>query len=109
MRVLREVVVGPVMSVLDYDTVDDAVTIANDSDYGLGGAVFSENSDRGLDVARRINTGTCAINAWGMTRSAPFGGVKQSGIGREHGLWGVASCLETHAIRPEPGAAVDLL
>lgn len=100
MRVAREEIFGPVMSVLAYETEDEAVAIANDSEYGLGGAVFSRDPDHGLDVAKRINTGTCAVNAWGMTRSAPFGGVKNSGVGREHGVWGVAACLETYAVRP---------
>jgi aldehyde dehydrogenase (NAD+) len=108
MRVAREEIFGPVMSVLGYEREEEAVAMANDSDYGLGGAVFSADPDHGLDVARRINTGMCAVNTWGMTRSAPFGGVKNSGVGREHGLWGVASGMETHAIRPDGGSLAHL-
>jgi betaine-aldehyde dehydrogenase len=101
MRVVREEIFGPVMSLLTYKTEDEAIAIANDSEYGLGGSVFTGDPDHGLEVARRIHTGMCAVNAWGMTRSAPFGGVKNSGLGREHGVWGIESCYETYAIRPD--------
>jgi betaine-aldehyde dehydrogenase len=100
MRVAREEIFGPVMCVLTFDSEEEAIAIANDSEYGLGGAVFSSDPDHGLGVALRINTGMCSVNSWGMSRSAPFGGVRNSGVGREHGLWGIASCMETHAIRP---------
>jgi aldehyde dehydrogenase (NAD+) len=109
MEIAREEIFGPVMSVLTYGTVDEAIAIANDSEYGLGGSVFTTDPDHGLEVARRIDAGMLAVNAWGMTRSAPFGGVKDSGIGREHGIWGLASCFETYAIRPDPRSAADRL
>ncbi len=108
MEVVREEIFGPVMSVLTYGTEDEAIAIANDSEYGLGGSVFTADPDHGLEVARRIDTGMLAVNAWGMTRSAPFGGVKNSGVGREHGIWGLASCFETYAIRPDPHSAAHL-
>jgi aldehyde dehydrogenase (NAD+) len=109
MEIAREEIFGPVMSVLTYGTEDEAIAIANDSEYGLGGSVFTTDPDHGLEVARRIDTGMLAINAWGMTRSAPFGGVKDSGVGREHGIWGLASCFETYAIRPDPRSAAHLV
>jgi acyl-CoA reductase-like NAD-dependent aldehyde dehydrogenase len=108
MEVVREEIFGPVMSVLTYSTEAEAIAIANDSEYGLGGSVFTADPDHGLDVASRVDTGMLAVNAWGMTRSAPFGGVKGSGIGREHGIWGLASCFETYAIRPDPRSAAHL-
>jgi acyl-CoA reductase-like NAD-dependent aldehyde dehydrogenase len=101
MRPVREEIFGPVMSVLTYESEEDAITVANDSDYGLGGAVFSADPDHGLAVARQINTGTCAVNSWGMTRSAPFGGVKNSGLGREHGVWGLEGSYEIYSVRPD--------
>jgi aldehyde dehydrogenase (NAD+) len=108
MEVTREEIFGPVMSVLSYGTEEEAIAIANDSEYGLGGSVFTADADHGLEVARRIDSGMLAVNAWGMTRSAPFGGVKNSGMGREHGIWGLASCFETYAIRPDPRSAAHL-
>ena len=108
MRAAREEIFGPVMCVLKHDGDDQAIALANDSQYGLGGSVFSADPERGFEVARKIDTGMCAVNTWGMTRSAPFGGVKDSGMGREHGVWGVASCLETYAIRPDGGSLAGL-
>jgi aldehyde dehydrogenase (NAD+) len=108
MEVVREEIFGPVMSVLTYSTEAEAIAIANDSEYGLGGSVFTADPDHGLEVAGRVDTGMLAVNTWGMTRSAPFGGVKGSGIGREHGIWGLASCFETYAIRPDPRSAALL-
>ncbi|MFC9978464.1 aldehyde dehydrogenase [Gordonia sp. NPDC127522] len=94
MRIAREEFFGPVATIIPYDTVDQAVAIANDSDYGLHGAVFGADELRALDVARRIDTGSMGINRAFMPHSAPFGGVKQSGIGREHGVEGFDSFLE---------------
>jgi betaine-aldehyde dehydrogenase len=83
------------MSVIAYDTVDEAIAIANDSEYGLHGGVFTTDLERGLDVARQIETGTITINSYSTNPSAPFGGVKNSGIGREHGPEGIGAFLET--------------
>jgi aldehyde dehydrogenase (NAD+) len=71
--------------VIAYGDVDDAIRIANDSDYGLGGSVWTTDADRGKDVARRVRTGTIGINKYLPDPGAPFGGVKASGIGRELG------------------------
>lgn len=94
MRVAREEIFGPVVVVIPYEDEDDAVRIANDSEYGLGGAVFSADPARALQVARRVDSGYVSVNRYGIPSSAPFGGVKRSGIGREHGVEGYDSFLE---------------
>jgi len=98
-RVAREEIFGPVLTVIPYTDDDDAVRIANDSPYGLSGAVFSADEERALSVAGRIRTGTIGING-GVWYSAdvPFGGYKQSGIGREMGVAGFEEYLETKSI-----------
>lgn len=93
MRIAHDEIFGPVVSIIGYDSVDDAVRIANDSPYGLHGAVFGTD-DEALEVARRLDTGSAAVNDFYLAASAPFGGVKQSGIGREHGPEGYDSFLE---------------
>jgi len=94
-RVAREEIFGPVLVVLPYDTDDDAVRIANDSPFGLSGAVHSGDRERALGVARRIRTGTMSINGgvW-YSVDVPFGGYKHSGIGREMGRAGFEEYLE---------------
>lgn len=99
MRIAREEVFGPVLSVIAYEDEDDAVRIANDSDFGLSGSVWSASEERALGVARRIRTGTINVNGGNFYGSdAPFGGYKQSGIGREMGLEGFEEYLETKTI-----------
>ncbi|MGW5515245.1 aldehyde dehydrogenase family protein [Nocardia africana] len=86
MRIAREEIFGPVLSVISYDSVDEAIEIANDSDYGLAAGVWSSDNTRALDVAARLQTGSVWINDWhNMSQHLPFGGYKQSGIGRELG------------------------
>lgn len=97
MTVAREEIFGPVMSVIRYDTDEEAVRIANDSDYGLHGAVFTADAERGLAVAQRIRSGSVAVNGSGLTPATPYGGVKGSGLGREHGREGVEDFLELHS------------
>jgi aldehyde dehydrogenase (NAD+) len=98
-RVAREEIFGPVLVAIPYDSDDDAIAIANDSPYGLSGAIFSGDTDRAWAVAQRIRTGTLAING-GVWYSAdmPFGGYKASGIGREMGVAGFEEYLETKVI-----------
>ncbi len=106
-RTAREEIFGPVLVVIPHDGDDDAVRIANDSPYGLSGAVNSADPDRALRVARRIRTGTLSVNGgvW-FCADAPFGGYKQSGIGREMGVAGFEEYLETKLIaQPAPDIA----
>jgi len=99
MSIAREEIFGPVISVIPYDTEDEAVAIANDSDYGLCGSVFTADNDRGLGVARRVRTGTYMVNSFrSFDIGAPFGGYKQSGLGRELGPEGLEGFLEIKSI-----------
>ncbi len=98
MRIAREEIFGPVMAVIPYDDEADAVRIANDSDYGLSGTVWTGDVDRGLSVARRVRTGTYTVNNFMMEFSAPFGGFKCSGLGRELGPEGLSAYLEPKTI-----------
>jgi acyl-CoA reductase-like NAD-dependent aldehyde dehydrogenase len=98
MPFVREEIFGPVVAVLEYDDLDEAVAIANDSDYGLSGAVFTTDLDRGLDIALQVETGTIGVNQHGARSSAPCGGVKASGIGQEHGPEGFLEFLTPKAI-----------
>jgi len=94
--IAQEEIFGPVLCVIPFEDDDDAVRIANDSIYGLSGAVTSASEERALDMARRIRTGTISVNggAW-FHVDTPFGGYKQSGVGREHGLAGFEEYLES--------------
>jgi len=83
--IAREEIFGPVLAVIPYRDDDDAVAIANDSDFGLGGTVWSKDAGRATQIARRVATGTIGVNGYVIDFAAPFGGVKQSGLGREFG------------------------
>ncbi|MFI1462350.1 aldehyde dehydrogenase [Nocardia carnea] len=99
MRIAREEIFGPVLTVLTYRDLDHAVQLADDTEYGLSGSVWTPDIDRGLAVAHRIRSGTLGINqAYSMDPHAPFGGVKASGIGREFGREGLAGFLDTKSI-----------
>jgi aldehyde dehydrogenase (NAD+) len=90
MRIAQEEIFGPVLAVIRYDDVDEAVRMANDSIYGLGGAVFSRDIPKAIEIAKRIRTGTVWINDYHLINAlAPFGGYKQSGVGRELGPHGL--------------------
>ena len=106
MRIAREEIFGPVVSVIPYTDEADAVRIANDSDYGLSGTVWTADVDRGLDIARRVRTGTYTVNSFMMEFSAPFGGYKCSGVGRELGPEGLSAYLEPKTINLPMGYAV---
>jgi aldehyde dehydrogenase (NAD+) len=100
MRIAQEEIFGPVVCVERFSGEEEAVAIANDSIYGLNGAVWSGDLDRGLRVASRIRTGTVAVNGAGAgDRDAPYGGYKQSGLGREFGVWGYLEYTELKTIR----------
>ena len=98
MTIAREEIFGPVLSILPYRDEDDAVRIANDTPYGLSGYVASADIQRARGVARRLRTGNVHLNGAPVDLSAPFGGYKQSGLGREWGAWGLEEFLETKAI-----------
>ncbi len=99
MTIAREEIFGPVLCVIAYDDEEDAIRIANDSDYGLSGGVWSADEERALAVARRIRTGTVNVNGGNFyAADCPFGGYKQSGIGREMGPEGFEEYLETKTI-----------
>jgi aldehyde dehydrogenase (NAD+) len=99
MTIAREEIFGPVLVVIPYEDDDDAVRIANDTRYGLSGAVNSGSLDRAKAMARRIRTGTIAVNGgqW-FGPDSPFGGYKESGSGREHGIQGFEEYLETKTV-----------
>ncbi len=99
MTVAQEEIFGPVLSVLPYVDEDDAVRIANSTIYGLGGAVFSADADRALAVAKRLRTGQVDINGAAFNTSAPFGGYRQSGNGREFGRFGLDEFTEVKSIQ----------
>ena len=98
MRVAREEIFGPVMAVIGYDDDEAAVTIANDSPYGLSGSVWSGDPARALAVAQRIRTGMVSINGRPQAFGTPFGGFKQSGVGREMGPEGFRAYLEVKSV-----------
>jgi aldehyde dehydrogenase (NAD+) len=98
MRISREEIFGPVVCVIPHDGIDDAVAIANDSPFGLSGTVWTEDEDAALDVARRVRTGTFSINTYTVDSNTPFGGFKQSGIGREMAREGLDAYIEFKSI-----------
>jgi aldehyde dehydrogenase (NAD+) len=97
-RIAQEEIFGPVVSVIPYDDVDEAIRIANDSSYGLGGAIYSRDTAKAVEVAKRIRTGVVWINNGINMLDGPFGGFKESGIGREGGRWGLEEYTEIQQI-----------
>jgi betaine-aldehyde dehydrogenase len=98
MRIAREEIFGPVLAVIPYESEADAIAIANDSDYGLAGTVWTADNDHGMEVARKVRTGTYGVNMYMIETCAPFGGYKASGIGRELGPEGLMQYLEFKSI-----------
>ncbi len=105
MTIAKEEIFGPVLSILTYKDEDDAVRMANDSVYGLAGTVWSKDEVRAQRVARRIRTGQIDINGGTFNPMAPFGGYKQSGNGRESGVYGLEEFLEYKAMQLRPPKA----
>jgi acyl-CoA reductase-like NAD-dependent aldehyde dehydrogenase len=99
MTIAREEIFGPVLAILPYDDEDDAVRIANDSEYGLAGGVWSGDRDRAIGVARRLRTGQIEVNGGAFNPLAPFGGYKQSGHGRELGPFGILEFTQVKSIQ----------
>ncbi|WP_409492245.1 aldehyde dehydrogenase family protein [Amycolatopsis sp. cmx-11-12] len=110
MPAARTEIFGPVVSVMAYDDIDDAVRIADSTDYGLHGAVWSADTEHAVAVASRLRTGRVDINGAPFNVLAPFGGYKQSGNGRELGRWGFDAVCETKAIQfaPADGGGVRI-
>jgi acyl-CoA reductase-like NAD-dependent aldehyde dehydrogenase len=103
MKIAREEIFGPVLTVIPYDGEEEAVRLANDSEYGLAGAVFSSDAEHGLEMATRIRAGTFGVNGgYAMDPAASFGGVKGSGYGRELGREGLESFLDIKSISITP-------
>jgi aldehyde dehydrogenase (NAD+) len=99
MTIAQEEIFGPVLSILPYDTENEAIAIANDSIYGLAGGVWSGDKDRALRVARKMRTGQVDVNGGRFNPLAPFGGYKRSGIGREFGKYGLEEYLQIKALQ----------
>jgi aldehyde dehydrogenase (NAD+) len=98
MTICKEEIFGPVLAVIPYERVDEAVAIANDSRYGLAASIISANTAQALDLAKRLRVGTVSINGASNLRFSPFGGFKESGVGREGGVFGIQEFTEIQAI-----------
>jgi acyl-CoA reductase-like NAD-dependent aldehyde dehydrogenase len=99
MRIFREEIFGPVLAIIPVDSEEEAIAVANDSMYGLAGAVWAATPERAEEVARQLRTGQVDLNGGAFNTEAPFGGYKQSGNGRERGRWGLEEFLETKAMQ----------
>lgn len=97
-RIAQEEIFGPVLAIIPYEGEDEAVRIANESQFGLGGSVWSADHHHALEIARRVETGTIGVNGYQPALGAPFGGVKASGIGREFGPEAIASYQDIKSI-----------
>jgi len=98
MTIAQDEIFGPVLAVIPYEDEDDAVRIANDSPYGLAGSVWTTDFDKAIEIASRIRTGTYAVNMYAFDPGAPFGGYKNSGIGRENGPEGIDEYVEHKSV-----------
>ena len=102
MRIAKEEIFGPVLSIIPFETEDEAVNIVNETEYGLGNYLQTEDKEKAKRVARRLNAGTIYINGNGADSGTPFGGFKQSGNGREGGVWGLEEYLEVKTVTGWP-------
>ncbi|BBX64627.1 aldehyde dehydrogenase [Mycobacterium saskatchewanense] len=107
MTIAQEEIFGPVLSIIPYDTEDDAIKIANDSAYGLAGSVWTTNVPRGIEISEKIRTGTYAVNWYAFDPCCPFGGYKNSGIGRENGPEGVEHFTQQKSVLMPMGYTLE--
>jgi aldehyde dehydrogenase (NAD+) len=98
MTIAKEEIFGPVVSVMPYEDEEGAIRIANNSTYGLSGAVFTKDTEKGVALARRIRTGNLTINGLKLDNAVPFGGFKESGIGRVGGPEGLEAYQEIKSV-----------
>jgi acyl-CoA reductase-like NAD-dependent aldehyde dehydrogenase len=99
MTIAREEIFGPVLSIIPYDTEEEAIAIANDTLYGLSGAVWGGTKEHAIEVAQKLRTGQVDVNGADFNPLAPFGGYKQSGMGRERGAFGFEEFVEVKSIQ----------
>ncbi|OBK25130.1 aldehyde dehydrogenase [Mycobacterium asiaticum] len=107
MTIAQEEIFGPVLAIIAYDTEEDAVKIANDSAYGLAGSVWTTDVPKGIEISEKIRTGTYAINWYAFDPCCPFGGYKNSGIGRENGPEGVEHFTQQKSVLMPMGYTVE--
>jgi aldehyde dehydrogenase (NAD+) len=107
MTIAQEEIFGPVLSIIGYDTEEEAIKIANDSAYGLAGSVWTTNVPRGIEISEKIRAGTYAINWYAFDPCCPFGGYKNSGIGRENGPEGVEHFTQQKSVLMPMGYTVE--
>jgi aldehyde dehydrogenase (NAD+) len=107
MTIAQEEIFGPVLSIIPYDTEEDAIRIANDSVYGLAGSVWTTDVPKGIEIASKIRTGTYGINWYAFDPGSPFGGYKNSGIGRENGPEGVEHFCQLKSVLMPMGYTVN--
>lgn len=105
MRIAREEIFGPVLVVIPYRDEDEAITIANDSPFGLGGSIFTEDPDHGARLARRIESGSVGVNFYGSNLAAPFGGWKDSGLGMEYGPEAIGAYVRMKSVHRQSSAS----
>jgi len=99
MTIAREEIFGPVLSIIPYDSEEEAIRIANDTIYGLAAGVWSATPERAKQVARRLKAGQVEVNGGSFNPAAPFGGYKQSGLGREAGKFGLEEFCEVKSMQ----------
>ena len=98
MTIARDEIFGPVLAIIPFDTEDEAVELANDTPYGLAAYLQTGDPERAERVTRRLRSGMVQLNGAGRAAGAPFGGYKQSGVGREGGRWGIEEFLEVKSV-----------
>ena len=108
MTIAQEEIFGPVLTIIPYGDEDEAVRIANDSVYGLSGTVWGPDPEHAASIARRVRTGNIGVNLFMLDFAAPFGGMKESGVGREYGPEGIAAFTEIQSIHRDKPAAQRL-